>query len=239
MAAETLVGRASYAAIDLTRGEVRGYADGRVLRCPAAVFADEAGTLSFGRAAIRLGLTAPDRLEAALPDWIGDGHLALGTHLFWVADLLRGLLQHVLGGLGASDSKLDLLVLTVPGYWGGPRLNTLDHCAGGLAGRVEFASSATAILAGALLDFPELDLRKVLVLEQEVDRAIAYQVSSPTRLLPSERLGQSGMVALSTGTPCGGGTHRGGEADVVVIDVVAIDELLGRVAGKRLPGAPC
>lgn len=183
------------AALDLSRTTLRGYRDGRALRMPAAVFGDDSGHLAFGDEAVRRGLADPAGLEAALPVWVDDEHLALSTRLHRVGDLLTGLLSHALValrgvGVGAHGEPLDLLVLAVPGHWGGPRRGVVERCAAelraaGLARDIEIVSSTAAILAGAVADRPGLDLRKVVVVEGEADRLQACVVAEPERLLRS------------------------------------------------------
>ena len=222
--------RSDFVALDLTREQVRGYGRGRVIRAPAAVFGGDGGSLAFGAEAVRRGLTEPARLEPRLLDWVDDEHLALGSRLFEVGDLLRALLWHVMGEVRTAaeptgQSAPELLVVTVPECWGGPRRVVVERAAAGLARRVELASSATAILAGALLDFPELDLRKVVVVEQERDRALAAVVANPTALLPTERNAPTPQVSLMAGTPCGTGED---------VDMAVVGELVARAAGPGL-----
>lgn len=235
---EAPAARPSFVAIDLTRADARAFADGRVARVPAAVFGDEAGGVCFGDQAVRRGLTAPAGLEPALPEWIDDDVLALGMGLHRVPDLLRGLLAHAISGVwpGLDQAGLDrrvlsgpeLLVLVVPEHWGGPRRGLIARCAAGLAGHVELLSSAKAILLGALADAPGTDLRKVVVVEQERDRALAW-VLPATGTAPSPRAGEALASAIVDGSPCGGGPA--GEC----VDSAVLSRLLRRAVGSGLP----
>lgn len=187
--------RQSFVAVDLARGQTRAYAQGQVLRSPAAVFAGEDGAVCFGEQALRRGLTAPEAFEPRLPEWIDDEYLALGAALYQVGDLLRGLLREAVSGVWPSPTPPDALVLVVPEYWGGPRRGVIGGCAEGLAPRVELLSSAKALLLGAAADRPGMDLRKPVVVEQEQDRAVAWALSPGGEALGS---------AVVDGYPCDG-----------------------------------
>ncbi|WP_038171809.1 hypothetical protein [Tomitella biformata] len=226
MPGEGPIGGPSFVALDLTRADLRGYRDGAVRRMPAAVFGDDSGGLAFGDAALSRGHAAPAGVETCLLDWVDDQHLALGARLYEVEHLLRALLEHAvrgLGGLVGGAPTPDLLVVTVPEYWGGPRRGVLERGAAGLAHRVELVSSSTAILAGALADFPDSDLRKVVVAEQERERAVAYVVANPTQLLPAEREGSALPLVVHDGPPSDDAAG-----------VAALWSLVGRAAGQGL-----
>lgn len=226
---ERASGPLSTVAIDLTREELRGYGSGKVIRWPAAVFGDDAGNLAFGDEAVRLGRAAPAGLEPRLLDWIDDGHLALSRRLHGVGDMLRGLLQRAVADVCGPGPAPDLAVLAVPEYWGGPRRGVLEHAAAGVARRVEVVSSASAILAGALLDFPDLDLRKVVVVEREHDRLVAALAPDPSSRLTDARGDRASLVALLRDGPSG-------EA-VDDPDATGLVGLVARAAGPGLPAS--
>lgn len=203
-----------------------------MVRMPAAVFGDAAGDLTFGDEALRRGHFDPAGLEPALPEWVDDEWVALSSVLHRVGDLLRGLLRHgvlALGGHGGLPEPVDV-VLTAPGHWGGPRRAVLERClaqlcADGVASRHGIISSTDAILAGALTGRADLDLRKVVVVEQEADRLLARVVSEPALARGDGAGGIPFTVLDASGFGAGGP------------DAAALGNLIVRAAGPGLPAS--
>ena len=209
------VGRDRFVAVDLCGAQLRVYGQGRVARVPAAVFGDDAGALSFGSEALRLGGAQPAGLEPALPDWIDDDYLALGAGLHRVRELLRALLVHAVSQVWTGPAAPELLLVAAPEYWGGRRRGLLGAVAAGVAARVELVSSARAVFAGALLEDPGLDVRKVVVLEQEPERVLAWAMPGAN---PWRGTARALPLARVEGMPC----------------AQSLGELIGRAAGPGL-----
>ncbi|GAB3294977.1 type VII secretion-associated protein [Parasphingorhabdus pacifica] len=108
--------------------------DGQPL-VPSAVFAAADGTLFVGQEAERQAAVDPARFEPHPKRRIDEGELLLGNAVLKVGDVVRAVLQRVVGEARryAGNAAVDLLVLTHPADWGSVRTQQLRQAAAGLA----------------------------------------------------------------------------------------------------------
>lgn len=105
---------------------------------PSAVFAAADGALFVGHEAERQAAVDPARFEPHPKRRIDEGELLLGSSVLRVGDVIRAVLQRVVGEARrqAGGAAVDLLVLTHPADWGAVRTRELRQAAAGLGTEV-------------------------------------------------------------------------------------------------------
>ncbi len=126
---------------------------------PSAVFAAPDGTLFVGHEAERQAAVDPSRFEPHPKRRIDEGELLLGSTVLTVVEVIRAVLQRVVGEARryAGGASVDQLVLTHPADWGVPRTQQLRQAASGLARELVLVPEpvAAAMFHSASHGFPE------------------------------------------------------------------------------------
>ncbi|MBB4905931.1 Hsp70 family protein [Actinophytocola algeriensis] len=118
---------------------------------PSAVFLGDDGGLVVGTDALRLGRSAPHRLEPRPKARLDEDTLLLGETTVDVLAAVRAVLSRVCSAAARqAGGPIDHLVLTHPADWGPVRMGRLPRAAAGLASRLSLVPEpvAAAVRAG-------------------------------------------------------------------------------------------
>lgn len=126
---------------------------------PSAVLLADDGSLVVGEDALRLGRSAPHRLELRPKSRLAEGSLLLGGTPVDVLALVRAVLERVCAETARQAGRpVDHLVLTHPADWGALRMGLLSRSATGLAPRLSLVPEPVAAAARGGLSAGEVEV---------------------------------------------------------------------------------
>lgn len=117
---------------------------------PSAVFLGDDGRLVVGTDALRLGRSAPHRLELRPKARLDEDTLLLGDTTVDVLTAVRAVLSRVCWAAAQQmGGPIDHLVLTHPADWGAVRMGRLPRAAAGLSSRLSLVPEPVAVAVRA------------------------------------------------------------------------------------------